>query len=265
MKISIIQPEPAWENKKANLEHLSEMMLPLSHETDIIILPEMFSTGFSMNTSLCEPYHGPTFDWMKKLSFEGGFAVCGSYMVIEKEKVYNRFVFVTSDEEYFYDKRHLFSIGEENRFFEKGNSRTIFSYKGWNISPFVCYDLRFPVWSRNRNDYDLAIYVSSWPEARVNVWNTLLRARAIENQCYVTGSNRIGIDGNGVRHNGMSQIIDPRGELILSAGVNEERVITADLSLEELRDFRKKFDVQRDADEFNIVIRPSKSPQMGGL
>ena len=254
MKISIIQPELAWENKTANLEHLSDLMLQLDHETDIIVLPEMFSTGFSMNTSLCEPYNGLTFNWMKRLASEGGFAVCGSYMVLEKEKVYNRFVFVTSDEDYSYDKRHLFSIGEEDRFFEKGNSRSIFRYKGWSISPFVCYDLRFPVWSRNRNDYDLAIYVSSWPEARINVWNTLLRARAIENQCYVAGSNRTGTDGNGVKHNGMSQIINPRGDLIMSAGANEEKVISADLSFEELKDFRKKFDVLRDADEFDIVF-----------
>lgn len=252
MKISIIQPEPAWENKSANLQHLSNLMLQLNHETDLIILPEMFSTGFSMNTDLSEPYKGLTFDWMKKQASEGSFAVCGSYMVLEKEKVYNRFVFVSADDDYFYDKRHLFSIGEENRFFEKGSTRTIFRYKEWNISPFVCYDLRFPVWSRNRNDYDLAIYVSSWPEARINVWNTLLRARAIENQCYVAGSNRTGVDGNGVKHNGMSQIIDPRGELILSAGMDKESAITAELSLEDLKKFRTKFDVLRDADAFEI-------------
>ncbi len=262
MKITIIQPELVWENKTANQESLADIMMQMHYETDLVILPEMFTTGFSMNTSLVEPYHGPTFDWMKKIASDGGFGICGSYMVVESGKVYNRFVFVTAEEDFFYDKRHLFSIGEEDKFFEKGNSRTMFNYHDWNISPFVCYDLRFPVWSRNRNNYDLAIYVSSWPEARINVWNTLLRARAIENQCYVAGSNRVGTDGNGIRHNGMSQIIDPRGELILSAG-NSEGVISARLDLDELREFRKKFDVQRDADEFEI--RPSKSPQMGGL
>jgi len=253
MKITVIQPELIWENKAANLSKLAKVMQPLHHETDMIILPEMFSTGFSMNTDLCEYYHGLTFDWMKKQATDGGFGICGSYMVLENGNVFNRFVFVTADVDHYYDKRHLFSIGDEDKFFAKGKARTIFKYKDWRISPFVCYDLRFPVWSRNRNDYDLAIYVSSWPEARINVWNTLLKARAIENQCYVAGSNRIGKDGNEVSHNGMSQIINPRGELIVSAGINEEKIISADLSLEDLKEFRRKFDVLRDADAFNII------------
>ncbi len=164
-----------------------------------------------MRTGLSEEFHGPTFAWMKAQSEKGRFALCGSYMVHDNGRIYNRFVLVSDEGDYYYDKRHLFSIGEEDKHFSAGRSRIIIPYRGMHISPFICYDLRFPVWSRNRNDYDLAIYVSSWPEPRINVWNTLLKARAIENQCYVAGSNRVGIDGNNVCHNGMSQIINPRG------------------------------------------------------
>lgn len=254
MNITVVQPEPVWEDKAASFSKLEELMRPLHHQTDIVILPEMFSTGFSMNTALSEEFHGPTFDWMREQSVRGGFAVCGSYMVTETGKTFNRFVFVTDKNEYYYDKRHLFSIGDEDKYFDKGTSRTIFNYMGVRISPFICYDLRFPVWSRNRNDYDLAIYVASWPQPRITVWNTLLRARAMENQCYVAGSNRIGVDGNNVCHNGMSQIINPRGELIISAGIDEEKVISADISISELNEFRQKFNVHRDADDFSIVF-----------
>lgn len=254
MKISVVQFNPEWEKKEVNLTRLKEMMKPLYHQTEIVMLPEMFSTGFSMNTSLGEEHYGPTFGWMKQQSIEGGFAVCGSYIVVEGGRIFNRFVFVSPGPDYHYDKRHLFSMGEEDRFFTAGKSRMAFGYKGWKISPFICYDLRFPVWSRNSNEYDLAIYVASWPEPRINAWSTLLRARAIENQCYVAGSNRTGIDGNGIVHNGLSQIISPKGELIISAGTTEEKVISADLSLAELKSFREKFNMLRDADDFSITL-----------
>jgi predicted amidohydrolase len=253
MRISVIQTGLEWENVKGNLEKIEKIAEPLS--TDLVILPEMFSTGFSMNISLAEEFKGLTFRWLSELSKKGDFAVCGSYMVNDNGAIYNRFVFVSpEDDVYFYDKRHLFSIGEEDRHFTKGSSRLVFQYKTFRISPYICYDLRFPVWSRNKDEYDLAIYVSSWPQSRINVWNTLLGARAIENQCYVAGSNRTGIDGNGISHNGMSQILNPRGEIIAAAGTTETNIISADLSLKELSDFRMKFNVLNDGDDF--VIRP---------
>ena len=251
MRISIIQTGLQWENVKANLDKIEKIAESLS--TDLVILPEMFSTGFSMNTSLAEEFKGLTFQWLSDLSKKGDFAVCGSYMVRDNDAVYNRFVFVSpEDDVHVYDKRHLFSVGDEDRYFTKGSSRLVFQYKTFRISPYICYDLRFPVWSRNKNEYDLAIYVSSWPQSRINVWNTLLSARAIENQCYVAGSNRTGIDGNGISHNGMSQILNPRGEIIAAAGTMDN-IISADLSLEELSDFRMKFNVLRDGDDFIIT------------
>lgn len=253
MRITILQPDLIWENVEANLSRLDGMMNSLRGHTDIIVLPEMFSTGFTMNTALCEEHHGRTFDWMKEQAVKGNFGVCGSYLVRDNQEAYNRFVFASPDTDYHYDKRHLFSMGDEDKYFTPGRSRSIFEFRGMRISPFICYDLRFPVWSRNRNDYDLAIYVSSWPEARINVWNTLLPARAIENQCFVAGSNRVGCDGNGVCHTGMSRIINFRGEVMVSAA-GEEGIISAELSLDELTTFRNKFNVLKDADDFNLVF-----------
>jgi predicted amidohydrolase len=252
MKVTVIQPSTLWENKTANLLNLSGILSSFRYKTDLIVLPEMFSTGFSMNTELAEEFHGETYEWMKDMAEKGGFGLCGSYIVKENGSFFNRFVFLSTDDEYYYDKRHLFSMGNENSHYSPGKSRLVFSFRGVRISPYICYDLRFPVWSRNRNEYDLALYVASWPESRINVWNTLLRARAIENQCYIAGCNRIGVDGSGINHNGLSQIINPRGELLNLAGANEECAITADISVSELYEFRKKFNVLDDADDFEI-------------
>lgn len=256
MKISIVQPDLIWEDKKASFSYLAQLILPLINKTDLVILPEMFNTGFSMNiASLAEPMRGDSYEWMSETAKRGNFGICGSYIVNNKNKFFNRFVFVTPEDElYCYDKRHLFSMGDEDKHFTPGTSRVVFSYKGIRIRPFVCYDLRFPVWSRNRNDYDLAIYSANWPEARKTVWETLLKARAIENQCYVAGSNRIGTDGNGVNHIGNSMIINPRGEILKSAAIDEECSITAEISIQDLVEFRKKFDVLKDADDFDIKL-----------
>lgn len=253
MKVSVIQPRLTWEDKQTNFRLIEELARPLTGNTDLVILPEMFSTGFSMNTGLAEEHYGSTFEWLKRQSANGNYAICGSYIVREDTRILNRFVFVTASEDHFYDKRHLFSPGDEDKSYDAGRERIIFNYREFRISPFICYDLRFPVWSRNHNDYDLAIYVSSWPAARAHTWDTLLMARAIENQCYVAGSNRIGTDGNNVAHIGSSQVINPRGEVIVSAG-NDEKVITADLSLEDLIQFREKFNIIKDADEFELVL-----------
>lgn len=253
MKISVIQPDIIWENKPANFACLEILISPLFNRTDLIILPEMFNTGFSMSVEqLSELPDGDTFRWMRSVAVKGNSGVCGSYMIKSDGQFFNRWVFVSPENEsWYYNKRHLFSMGEEDKFFSKGHSRTIFNFRGMRICPFICYDLRFPVWSRNRNEYDLAIYSANWPGARINVWNTLIKARAIENQCYVAGVNRIGTDGMGISYCGESAIAGPRGEIINSVG-NEQSVISADLSLSELTDFRNKFPVINDADEYYL-------------
>jgi predicted amidohydrolase len=254
MKVSVIQPDLVWERKSLNLSNLERLLLPLAGKTDIVILPEMFNTGFSMNvSSLSEPDEGETFRWMSDISRAGKFAICGSYLVNEGNLFFNRWIFTgPAGDNYRYDKRHTFSMGDEDKFISHGNTRLVFNYCGIRISPYICYDLRFPVWSRNRNDTDLLIYAANWPTARRNVWNVLLKARAIENQCFVAGSNRIGTDGNGITYSGDSVIIDPRGEIINMADAGLEQCITADISVEELMDFRKKFPVLNDADSFII-------------
>lgn len=254
MKISVVQTGIAWENKEENFRNLEIVLKPLINNTDLVILPETFNTGFSMNPlQLSENEDGETFRWLTGMSEKGNFGICGSYIVNHKGKYYNRFVFVSPEKEKFnYDKRHLFSLGGEGKLFTRGKNRLVFNFRGFRISPYICYDLRFPVWSRNRNDCDLLIYAANWPEVRREVWNTLLKARAIENQCFAAGSNIIGTDGEGIKYCGDSAIISPRGEVLVSAAFNKEEVISAELSLMDLNDFRTKFPVSSDADNFII-------------
>jgi predicted amidohydrolase len=255
MKISIIQPDIVWENKPANFEKLEELINNKEGNTDIIVLPEMFNTGFSVEPDkISEPPFSVTFDWMKKMAEETNGAICGSYIVRERKKYYNRWLFVSPGHEIFqYDKRHLFSIGGEDKAFTRGKQRIVFNYKGVRIFPAVCYDLRFPVWSRNRNDYDLLINSANWPVARHSVWLTLLKARAIENQCYVAAANRIGSDGAGLAYSGDSVLIDPRGNIISTPVSDKECAVYGEISISELSDFRKKFPVMKDADEFSLI------------
>jgi len=256
MKISIIQSDIAWEDKTSNFQHLFGLISPLFNNTDIVVLPEMFNTGFSMNpVLLSESATGETFDWMKSISEKGNFGICGSYIVKEEKNFFNRWVFVApGNEVWHYDKRHLFSMGGEYRLFSAGKSRLTLNFRGVTINPFVCYDLRFPVWSRNRNKSDLIIFAANWPETRREVWTTLLKARAIENQCYVAGSNRIGLDFSGIRYCGYSMIINPMGAILASATKDDECSVSADISMDELSDFRKKFPVLNDADDFIINL-----------
>jgi omega-amidase len=254
MKISIIQSDLLWEDKFHNLGYIGKMISALDKKTDIVILPEMFNTGFSMKTDqLGEQPAGDTFEWMSEIAEKGNFGLCGSYIVKENDQYFNRFVFVTPEKKsWFYNKRHLFSMGEEDKFYSPGKERLIFNFRGFRICPMICYDLRFPVWSRNRNEYDLLIYTANWPDSRRVVWNTLLKARALENQCFVAGANRIGTDGLGIRYSGESVILSPRGELIASADLNSEGVVTGEISLSELSEFRIKFPVLKDGDDFSI-------------
>lgn len=253
MKISIYQYSIVWESPQENLVKVEAQLALMPENTDILMLPEMFNTGFSNRAeALAETMDGRTITQVKKWAATFDTAICGSLIIKENDKYYNRFVFVTPEQDVFtYDKRHLFSMGDEDAIFTAGQSCEIINYKGWKIKPQVCYDLRFPVWSRNTEDYDLLIYVANWPEPRHQVFETLLHARALENQCYVCASNRTGIDGKSLPYIGESLIIDAKGKDVVSAG-DQEALISATLSKDELEKFRIRFPVLGDGDRFEI-------------
>lgn len=254
MKITLVQQNIKWEDRSVNLENLGKKMSSVPPGTDIVVLPEMFTTGFSMNAeSQAEDPQSLTYTWMQRTSVNEGFAVCGSYIVKRRGLFYNRWIFVDPEgNSWSYDKRHLFGPGGEDKIYTRGHERIVLLFRGIRVCPLICYDLRFPVWIRNRDDYDLLIISANWPESRSEVWITLLKARAIENQCYVAGVNRVGKDGRGIRYKGDTMIINPRGEIVVHANENEECMISADISLQDLFDFRKKFPVTKDADNFTI-------------
>ena len=255
LKISIVQTDIAWENKQENLRMLREKLHALRGTTEIVVLPEMFSTGFTMKSrELAEPVSGITVRILKELAADFQLALCGSFICSERSNYYNRAFFITPEgEEFYYDKRHLFRMGNEAEYFSSGNNKLIISYRGWNICLLVCYDLRFPVWSRNvNNEYDLLIYVASWPQARRLAWDTLLCARALENMCYVCGVNRIGVDGNKLIYNGGSVVFSAKGEVLASVPDREEGIETVSLSLISLQQLRDKFPVWKDADAFRL-------------
>lgn len=255
LKISIVQTDIAWENKQENLRMLREKLHALRGTTEIVVLPEMFSTGFTMKSrELAEPVSGITVRILKELAADFQLALCGSFICSERSNYYNRAFFITPEgEEYYYDKRHLFRMGNEAEHFSAGNNKLIISYRGWNICLLVCYDLRFPVWSRNvNNEYDLLIYMASWPQARRLAWDTLLCARALENMCYVCGVNRIGVDGNKLIYNGGSVVFSAKGEVLASVPDGEEGIETVSLSLISLQQLRDKFPVWKDADAFRL-------------
>lgn len=260
LKISVVQPDVHWENRSANLEYLGKMIEQSDKKSDLIILPEMFTTGFSMNpVKVAESFH-PDMEslvWMRKIAATMDAAIVGSISTEEEQKYYNRLFWVFPDGTFkYYDKRHLFSFAGEDAAYSPGAEKLIVEFRGWSICPLICYDLRFPVWSRNSlinkiPEYDLLIYVANWPEVRREPWMRLLHARAIENQCYVVGSNRIGEDANAISYSGDSLIIDPKGDLIYSLQ-DEEAVFSINLSRSELENFRHKFPVLKDADSFEI-------------
>lgn len=256
LRISLIQFEVVWENPEVNRLKLSELISGLKGQTDLMLLPEMFTTGFSMRANeQAETMAGESVSWMVNQSRKHHAALAGSLIIKDGGQYFNRFLFVTPEGKiYHYDKRHLFSIGEEHLYFSSGKERVIVNFRGWRIIPMVCYDLRFPVWCRSIKQADLMLFVANWPEARKQVWQTLLKARAIENQVFVAGVNRTGKDGAGIGYQGESMIIDPRGNVIADLGNKTEDVATSDLSLKELKLFRDKFPVGRDADSFEIIL-----------
>ncbi|MTI21392.1 amidohydrolase, partial [Fulvivirga sp. RKSG066] len=248
LKITLIQSELYWQNTAANLAMFEEKIWQIEEQTDLIILPEMFSTGFSMESEkLAEPMNFTTFKWMKQMAEQTKAAITGSVIIKEGDKHYNRLIFMQPDGQYHtYDKRHLFRMANENDHFSGGDQKLIVEWKGWRIFPLVCYDLRFPVWSRNnyitdlhRMNFDLVLFVANWPAARVSAWDILLKARAVENLCYSAGLNRVGSDGSGIDYNGHSAIIDFKGAEM--AQLEDKEVIkTINLSGQELLKYRKK-------------------------
>lgn len=254
LHIALIQWNLVWEQAEQNRRHLQILLTGLPPETDLVVLPEMFSTGFSMNVEkYAEPADGETVSWMKEQSAKLQSTLAGSMMIRENNRFFNRFLFVHPDGKIdFYDKRHLFSMGEENIHFSPGQERKIIRIKSFRILPQVCYDLRFPVFSRNRNDYDLLVNCANWPAPRREVWQTLLKARAIENQAYVAGVNRTGTDANGINYSGNSCIIDPKGKIMVVAEIKSEQIISAKLSKGSLERFRSNFPALADADDFEM-------------
>lgn len=267
MKLTLIQSKLFWEDRPKNLEHFTALIASIKEETDLIVLPEMFSSGFSMNPKLvAEPADGESVNWLKKMAAEKNAVITGSLAIEENGNYYNRLYWVhPSGDIKTYNKRHLFRMAKEDSFYKSGYQKIITQIKDWRICPLVCYDLRFPVWSRNKFtptknsdsktgswEYDVLIYVANWPEIRSYPWKQLLIARAIENQCYVVGLNRIGEDGNGFAHSGDSVVINPRGEVISKTKANEESIETISLDKTYLEEFRKLFPVGLDADEFNL-------------
>lgn len=256
-----LQAEMEWEDVDANLGKYENWLEKLEPgNVDIVVLPEMFQTGFSMNPmSLAEKMGGRTTQWMLAQSRRLNAAITGSVIIEEDGCYFNRLLWVTPDGAVLhYDKRHLFSLAGEEKVYSAGVSRLIVEWRGWRIMPLVCYDLRFPVWSRNRiensePEYDLLIYVANWPERRVVAWSKLLSARAIENQCYVIGVNRVGNDGNAVYHSGHSVVHDAFGEVMEAAAPGKEQWIKATLEKEKLADVRSKLSFLADQDRFEII------------
>lgn len=258
MKVTIIQTHLFWEDRKKNLSHFDALLDKLKGPTDLIILPEMFTTGFSMDPAkVAEDHLTVTYKWLQQKAKEKNAVFCGSVAIKDTGKFYNRLHWIEPNgNSSFYDKRHLFRMAKEDEKYTAGNKKIIKQIKEWNIMPLVCYDLRFPVWSRNFKDhqpqYDVLIYVANWPEVRNYPWKQLLIARAIENQCYVIGLNRVGKDVNGFNHSGDSMIVNPRGEIINQPKDNEENIETVTLDKNYLEDFRKLFPVALDADDFEL-------------
>jgi len=257
IKITVFQAYLFWENVEKNLQNLGLRLSALREKTDIILLPEMFNTGFTMNVEKCaETMSGQTMHWLFETAKKFDCIVAGTLIVREEEKYYNRFVWMSPDGTYnFYDKRHLFGMSGEDEQFTAGKSRVIFKVKGWNICPMVCYDLRFPVWSRNQDSaYDLLVYTASWPDKRSAHWRTLIPARAIENQSFVIGVNRVGHDGNEVYYSGGSMCISPMGDVVYYKPEDED-LYTFTLHPKDLVEARQNLPFLKDSDDFKIIAK----------
>ena len=253
LNLSLIQSHIFWEDVDKNLS-LFERLISKISQTDIILLPEMFNTAFCPKSNhLSEKMDGKTINWMQEISKQKNCAIAGTLMITENEKVFNRLVWISaSGEIHTYDKHHLFSLIKEERYISKGKGRLIVEEEGWKICLLICYDLRFPVFSRNDVDYDVLIYLANWPIKRIDAWDTLLKARSIENQCYTIGVNRIGEDGNGFHFNGHSAVFDAFGKEVLSSTENKEEVLQIEISLDDLKLKRRQMNFLQDRDKFTL-------------
>ncbi len=253
LRVTTVQSTIIWEDIDANLARFSKQIKHLKNQTDVVILPEMFTTGFSMQPAhLAESMTGKTMKWMVKQAKKINAVVTGSFIAKEDGKYYNRLVWMFPNRTFnIYDKRHLFTLAKENKHYEAGKKKLIVEWKGWKICPLICYDLRFPVWARNVENYDLLIYTANWPVTRSNAWKTLLEARAIENQCYVVGVNRIGKDGSDLHYSGDSSVIDFGGKVLYRA-TDSANVTTIEISKKAMKTFRKKLNFLDDKDLFTI-------------
>lgn len=257
LHLSLIQTQLHWEDKTANL-HMLQQKIDSIGFTEVVVLPEMFSTGFSMRPQqLAETMNGPTVQWMQETAARKKIILTGSLMIEEEGRYYNRLIWMLPNGQYgYYDKRHLFAFAGEDQHYAAGNKRLIASVKGFRINLMVCYDLRFPVWARQQGDssnteYDILLYVANWPERRSHAWRTLLQARAIENQCYVVGVNRVGHDGNNIYHSGNSMLVDAMGDIQFEQA-HDECIHTCVLSKTTLDEVRSKLPFLRDRDAFSI-------------
>lgn len=256
MKIALFQIDLFWENPEKNRFSIEEKLKNLAQDTDIVVLPEMFDTGFSMNPFLlAENRQEDAALWLQEMAKKYDILICGSLIIAENGKYFNRFWAVAAEGILAqYDKKHLFSMAQENIHYAAGNEKIIFDYKDWKIRPLICYDLRFPIWSRNHfdavgnADYDLLLYVANWPERRVQHWEKLLQARAIENQAYTIGVNRVGTDGNGIFYTGSSMAVDFLGNVLCENKIGDEVILYANLVKDELSMYREKFPAWKDAD-----------------
>ncbi|EON77644.1 Omega amidase [Lunatimonas lonarensis] len=259
LKLAAIQSDLYWHNKTANLSMFEEKIWQIGEQVDLIVLPEMFTTGFTMDVAnMSEPMNLDACKWLKAMASQTKAVVTGSVIVREKDLFFNRLLWATPEGELtFYDKRHLFRMAGEDSHFSMGTEMPVFQVKGWNVLPQICYDLRFPVWSRNRVSqqgdfgYDLSLYIASWPGSRVQAWDILLKARAVENWCYTLGVNRVGVDGNGIAYLGHSAVYDFKGSTLGFVGTQEQTLLVT-LDASSLLDYRDKFPAWKDADDFEL-------------
>ncbi len=254
LKLTLIQTKLSWENPEANRTHFTEKIKAIAEDTDLILLPEMFPTGFSMNPqNLAESTNGLSLQWMQQMAEEKKSAISGSVIVQDKGAYYNRLYFVFPNGDFkTYDKRHLFSFAGEDKSYSAGDKKLVVNYKGWKICPLICYDLRFPVWARNTEDYDLLFYIANWPDKRILQWDSLLQSRSIENLCYTAGLNRIGSDDNHNNYNGHSAVYAPLGQKIATQNWEGEFIETLVLDRKKLTETRKEFPFLNDRDRFQI-------------
>ena len=253
MKVALVQSSIVWEDPKSNRYFYEEKINALTEQVDLIVLPEMFTTGFTMNPSaVAETMQGDTMQWLQSLAKAKKCAITGSLIIKEGENLFNRLVFVFPNGELqFYDKRHLFTLAGEDKVYTSGKEKLIVDYLGWKICPLVCYDLRFPVFARNTENYDLLLYVANWPKPRINAWDILIKARSVENMCYTIGVNRVGLDSNNLEYIGHSQVVDYLGNSILEPQESEV-VFIVELDKDKMLETRKKLGFLNDLDSFEI-------------